>query len=173
MSLTLVYATPTIKSTNQADLQHLEGCQKNSILNPNEIRSIGGDDYWIVASKGNPILQRERFIKYLTHSWAKADNYSYSKTVSYSWSLSGNYEPSMISTLSFNFTRSQSKSHSIGTSIPADKNRYSKLGFAADYNKYSATMKYIDFLTARTIKTVHGVVIQEPTDDTYLLVVYK
>ncbi len=178
INLSLIYATPTIKSVPVDELNYLESYEENrnpqiGIEDHVGIKSISGDDYWIVASKSNPTLQRERFVKYLTSSWAKADNYNYSSTVGYSWSLSGNYEPAMFSALSFSFTTSLSKSHSIGTNIPADQNRYSRLGFAADYNRYYATMKYKDYWTTQTLKTVYGVVIQEPTEDTYLLVVYN
>ncbi len=76
-----------------------------------------------------------KFKQYMTGGWAKADNYTVTSSATVEWSHSGSLDLSLkkavVAHYSLNY--SQSTGGSIGTSIPADPSRYSKLGLFVKY----------------------------------------
>ncbi len=173
-NISVTYADSKHKSVELNELKYLENYEENNYsVYSNAVKTFRGNDYWIVVDKKYLGLEEQRFVKYLTSSWSKSEGYTYSDTVRYHWSLSGSYESSMFSALGLNFTASRSISHSVGSYIPANEKRNSKLGFAADYNRYRVKMEYKDFWSNKTLRTKSGVIVEEPTDETYLLVIYK
>ncbi|HIT00337.1 MAG TPA: hypothetical protein IAA59_08915 [Candidatus Faecaligallichristensenella faecipullorum] len=76
-----------------------------------------------------------KFKKYMTNAWAKADNYTVTSSTTVNWSHSGSLDLTLKKVVVAHYGLSYSKStqSSIGTSIPADPSKYSKLGLYVKY----------------------------------------
>ncbi len=115
---------------------------------------------------------KKGFVRYLTESWAKASQYVWSKSNSVEWEISGGADVSVSKAvaLKMGLSRSRTTSYGISVTIPAVKNKYSKLGFASDYTKFVYTHKRymndkLQFKKNTTLKT--------PKANSYLIVYYK
>lgn len=177
-------AVMVISSTSFAETIRTGSINEKDIINRlpvnhsldlhNTTRSnISGDDFWRV-SKSYDRKEKETFVKYLTRSWAKASSYTQSKQVSYSWSCSSSFSASAEDAISagLSFTKTRTESYSVAITVDADKRKYSKLGFFADYKVYDVEAQLIDFWLYTVIRTETGE-LWEPTSETYLNVVYK
>lgn len=114
----------------------------------------------------------KKFVKYLTGSWAYSDGYTWSKTNTTTVTGSGESTVSFAKEVAgkLGLSISRSTSYSVAVSIPADKSKMSKLGFASDYTKYIYDYKaYKD----GTLQTSSRDTYYAPQEDTYLLVYYK
>lgn len=114
----------------------------------------------------------KKFVKYLTGSWAYSDGYTWSKTNTTSVTGSGESTVEFAKQVAgkLGLSVSRSTSYSVAVSIPANKSKMSKLGFASDYTKYVYDYKqYKD----TTLITSSRDTYYAPEKDTYLLVYYK
>lgn len=118
-------------------------------------------------------LVQKKFVKYLIDSWSNSDHYDWSKNVTTSITGSGSATIDFAKKVAGNLGLSVSRtsSYAVSTSIPADPNRLSKLGFASDFTKfiydYKKTKNISDVITSSR-DTYYS-----PEKDTYLLVYYK
>ena len=83
----------------------------------------------------NTTIKKE-FVAYLTNSWAKASQYLVTESKAASWTYGGGVDLTIHNKVrvSFNLQRQLTNQSSIGTYITVDyPNRYSKLGFRADF----------------------------------------
>lgn len=114
----------------------------------------------------------KKFVRYLTGHWAKANSYSWTKSVSTSSSVSQNVGMSAKGISSnLGVSNTITSGFSVGTSIPANKNKYSKL---AHYNGYNKRYVRVRLWNTQGIKysdkkTNH----YAPRKDSYLQVVYE
>lgn len=121
-----------------------------------------------------PVLVQKKFVKYLTGAWAKSTGYSWSESTTVSATISAGAGVSAASASSnIGVSASQTKNYSITVNIAASSSKYSKLGLASNFNRYSvksamhqngklvpgATWKYGDLYS--------------PTKDQYLVVYYQ
>lgn len=114
----------------------------------------------------------KKFVKYLTQSWAPSDHYDWSKTVTTTITGSGSAAIDFAKKVAGNLglSVSRSTSYAVSTSVPADKNRLSKLGFASDYTKFVYDYKkYKDGKLTKSSRDSYNA----PEEDTYLVVYYK
>lgn len=108
----------------------------------------------------------------MTGSWAYSDGYTWSKTNTTSVTGSGESTVEFAKQVAgkLGLSVSRSTSYSVAVSIPANKSKMSKLGFASDYTKYVYDYKqYKD----TTLITSSRDTYYAPEKDTYLLVYYK
>ena len=115
----------------------------------------------------------QEFKKYLTASWAKAENYTWSKSNTVSYSVSGDiqkeFAKKIVAKVGLNL--SYTTTYSVAVTIPADSSKYSKLGFASDYTKVNFDYKVEHIMSGETTTTREYV--KCPGEDTYLIVYYK
>lgn len=113
----------------------------------------------------------EEFVEYLTNSWAKASEYTYGEGTSVSWQFSSDLTLSLAKKVKVKLGLSETitKTYSVAVKIPANPDRYSKLGQAADFHHQFLLKKaYLNGkLTAETEPDI-----MFPTDS-YLKVYYK
>lgn len=78
----------------------------------------------------------EEFVEYLTDNWAKAAEYTYGESRSVSWQVSTDITLSLARKVKAKLGLSETitKSYSVAVKIPANPDRYSKLGQAADFH---------------------------------------
>jgi hypothetical protein len=120
-------------------------------------------------------------VKYLTGSWAKAQSYTWSEAQTTSLTFSGNVtsEAKSIVKAQLGLAGGFTTTYSVAISVPADPTRYSKLAFASDY-----WQQYISYVRTVTYYTTYGgygsyseprvhTTYQEPTENTYLQVIYQ
>lgn len=114
----------------------------------------------------------KQFEKYLTESWAKASQYTWSKATTTNWTYGGNITKDIHEGVraTLNLSRSRTTSYNIGVTIPADSSRFSKLGYASDFFKQD--YKYELFVEGTVTQTETGY-IKTPTQDSYLIVYYQ
>lgn len=123
------------------------------------------------------ISKSKSIVEYLTTAWAKSDNYTVTKTDTYSASLtvtatSGTFTSSKIKEAGV--TGSISRSYSVGTSIPADPSKNSKLTVQVEKYKYSADLYYvITNGVGYTSESKQGSGYYYEPKDMYLVVVYQ
>ena len=113
----------------------------------------------------------ESFVRYLTATWSKASDYSYSEMQTASWQTEGNISVDILEeiTAALGFSKSISQSFSVSVTIPADETRYSKLGLASDF--YHQFFLKKTYLNGNLIDESEGSAMY-PTD-MYLKVYYK
>ncbi|MCL2864688.1 MAG: hypothetical protein FWE25_04000 [Lachnospiraceae bacterium] len=114
----------------------------------------------------------KRFVKYLTGSWAKAEDYSWSKSNSASWSISASATAEVANAVrtSLGLSASRTTTYSVTVKIPAIKTKYSKLGFANDY--FRQNYKYTMTVDGKQTQS-HTGYIDTPTKNSYLIVYYQ
>lgn len=115
----------------------------------------------------------KQFIRYLSSSWAKTDGYTWTQTNTASMSFSGSASLSFAQkvALQAGLSLSRSTSYSLGTHIPADASKYSKLGFASDMIRLMYRYKVYNAAGVCTTSTIDT--ITSPTVDSYLIVYYQ
>lgn len=76
-----------------------------------------------------------RFYAYLTDAWAKVSNYTVTQGKTVTWTHSGglDYDYKNIVVGHYQLSKSMSSESSVGSQIPADASRYSKLGLFVKY----------------------------------------
>lgn len=86
-----------------------------------------------IGSITNPI----KFKQYLTTAWAPASQYTVSQTVTQGSTVTGSITSEGLENLKlqYSYGKSTSTSDMIGTVIPADSKRYSKLGLKIKYKE--------------------------------------
>lgn len=117
-----------------------------------------------------------KITEYLTSDWAFSNNYKFttSKTFKSSWSISGSVEVKKAIDLTGGYTRSVSKGYTVSTSIPANKDRQSKLVRETKYDKYSVSVyKYRSNGYQSTKEEYIGKANIDSPDSTYIVVKYK
>lgn len=167
---------------------HIVGVNENGIsLSKNQSlfsakRSIGSvlwSNTWYDGEKitekaidtGRQFIKAE-FVKYLTSSWAKASGYNDSYSDTTEWTIGGTIEKTYAEEIrvACNLSATNSVSHTVGVTIPADSNRYSKLGFFNDYIKQN--YRFETWVGATRTRSINDY-IKCPTSDSYLKVVYR
>lgn len=101
-----------------------------------------GCGYGTTITKTSSSRVNAKHVRYLTGSWAKASQYTWSATVTVTASLTSNVGVS-ASTVSSSIgaTYSTAKAYSVTTVIPASASKYSKLALRADYTKYGVLVR--------------------------------
>ncbi|WP_430535096.1 hypothetical protein [Listeria rocourtiae] len=109
-----------------------------------QLQNMGAVSHSMV-SKSSTTYER-KFHSYLTTSWAKANKYTVSKSVTATSSVSANISTAGLKWLKANFSYNNTRTtkSSIGTTIPANSSKNSKLAFDVKYKKhtYDDTTKY-------------------------------
>lgn len=136
-------------------------------------------DNYIVTSKVKNGTARH-ITKYITANWAKASSYTLAKGESstYGLQIGGSADFAKAIKASGAFTASKTFTSTVSTTIPADSKRFSKLTYQCDYNRYSATVYKVpahnDNLPTQPANVLVGTdTVDEPTNVTYAIVVYK
>ncbi len=146
-----------------------------SYFMPQSNYTFEGVTYNIMAN-GDARVNKE-FVKYLTDSWALANNYTWSKTTTVSWTFGGDVTFGEKVKTKLGLSTSRSTSHTTGTSIPADPTKFSKLAYGSDYfiQNYTvnADIKDSNGKITRTITGYERGYVKTPTSDTYIYPVYK
>jgi hypothetical protein len=141
---------------------------------------MSANAYFEVKALGARYQNSKAFIRYLTESWAKADNYNWSvsQSVGLTFTTSISIDAAKAIQAEFGLESGYTASYSVGISIPADSSRFSKLALRMDLMQ-----QYVQF--QRTVYScVAGVCSQfkdpwvnttyvEPTKNTYLTVEYQ
>ncbi|MBC1513677.1 hypothetical protein HCA78_15515 [Listeria booriae] len=133
-----------------------------------------------MTSKSNTWYER-KFHSYLTSSWAKASKYKVSKSVTATSSVNVSISPAGIKWLKANFSYNNTRTTktSVGTTVPADSKRNSKLAFDVRYKKhtYDETTKYKFYETNTNKYSYQTKVIKNSTAtvpvDSYIYVKYQ
>lgn len=131
--------------------------------------------YYILKNKKYK-SKKKYIVAYLTNAWAKAKEYTVSKTKSYTGTLSvepisGTFTKSIIK--SVGITASKTKSYSVGTTISANSSKYSKLIVQVEKYKYYADVyNVIDYGYSKSTSKKGSGYYYEPKD-LYLIVKYK
>jgi len=135
-------------------------------------------DQYIVKNK--TYQKQVRYItKYITPNWSKASSYSLQKgeSTTYGLNISGSKDFKAGIKASGSFTASKTFSSRVTTTIPADPNRYSKLTYQCDYDRYYCDLYKIpahnDNIPQPPTQYVGSDYVDEPTDATYAIVVYQ
>lgn len=143
---------------------------EGELSDPEHVSNINA--YWAINVLSGPTKVKKR-VKYLTGSWAKANSYTWSKTVSASSTRSSEVGLSAKSIAAkLGVSNTVTTSYSVAVTIPANKLKFSKLGFYSDFNKRRLRVRKINEFTAGVEsdkKTDHFA----PRKDTYLQVVYQ
>ena len=115
----------------------------------------------------------QKFVKYLTSSWAKAQSYTWSKANTTSFTINGqvNKEFAKKIVAAMGLSLSHSTTYTVAITIPADASRFSKLGFASDYTRVSFDYKVENIMGGGETTTRES--IDCPEDETYLIVYYQ
>lgn len=120
--------------------------------------------------------------KYITPNWSKASSYALVKgeSTTYSIQIGGSNDFKAGIKASGSFTWSKTFSSTVTTTIPADSSRYSKLTYQCDYARYWTTVEkrpaYDDIAGTKPAPPFEFVgtdLVDEPTDETYAIVVYQ
>lgn len=134
------------------------------------------EHYYIIKNKSYTGLTRQ-INTYLTTIWGKIAEYTVEKSSTKQISLtvtptSGSFLASLVgSTGEFNV--SYSKTFAVGSVIPADPSRYSKLAIEAEYKNYTGDLYYvIDFGTTQSESYTGSGKVKEPTD-LYFKIIYQ
>ncbi|WP_430789218.1 hypothetical protein VBD025_03150 [Virgibacillus flavescens] len=159
-----------VEFLEQGESVKLEGelSTPESVIEPDCIACV---DHQIRISTVSGPTTTKRFVRYLTGSWAKSNNYTWSKTQSASSTLSANVGVSSKTvSSSLGVSNTVTTSYSVSISIPANSSYYSKLAFYSDYNKrYIKVGQYTGGKLLSTKYANH----YAPRKDTYLQVVYQ
>jgi len=117
--------------------------------------------------------------KYITPNWSPASSYTLAKgeSTTYGLQIGGSKDFAKGIKASLSFTASKSFTATVSTAIPADSSRFSKLTYQCDYKRYNATLWKVARHNAEipdpaAVKIGRDIV-DEPTDDTYVIVVYQ
>ncbi|AXM89422.1 hypothetical protein CI793_07315 [Anoxybacillus ayderensis] len=132
---------------------------------------VCGDATYKVTKISGPSLVTEKFQTYLTSAWAYSDRYVWTETTTTTLQITGGATFDITEAIKnqLNLSWSKSKSYSVAIQIPADKNKYSKLGLFGDFNKYY--VKVVKDKFGQETISYHDA--YEPTSTHYLKVVYK
>ncbi|MGK9252164.1 MULTISPECIES: hypothetical protein [Paenibacillus] len=136
--------------------------------------------YWDMNALGPKYYNSKYLIRYLSDSWSNASSYTWTKTntASLSFSTSVTADATDAIKAQFGLTAQVSQTYALGTTIPADSNKLSKLTFAADvYTQSINYQKQYQVCTTICSEIIYGpweyTTYIEPTPQTYLLVSYK
>lgn len=143
-------------------------------------RSGGAYVEYDVVQEGPKFLDECVFVRYLTDSWANSDGYDWIETnqVTLGWSGSISTECRNAIVAELGLAGSVSTSYSVNTHIPADPNRPNKLAYGSDFIVQSVScQKTAHIVYSGGTNTIvydreYGTY-KEPTEDTYLYIVYK
>lgn len=131
---------------------------------------------YLVQRLGRTENVRRAFVRYLTPAWAKASNYTWSRTTTVTAGLNASVGASsrfVSSSLGFAYSRTQS--WGIAIQVPAKSNRFSKLALRSDFKRTAVRVRAID--RARFKPTLYGkwrgATHMAPGSNQYLAVVYK
>lgn len=171
-NVSITVLASTVGSIDRKDIQYID---TGSLIGE---KTIGITPYGgisvplVVCTVQSTSTVYEKFVKYLTASWAKASNYTWSTSVATSYSISGSYTASVKNAIEAQVvsTFSYTTNYGVGIDIPADPSRYSKLGFFSDYKRSYVETNSTDYYTKITTTTYNYV--YEPKTNTYLNVVY-
>ncbi len=157
----------------------------NTIINQNNMaRKVGNGTYLfslqniytrrITNVYENGYSEPKLLYKMLSGAWAKRSEYTESQTYSVEWNKSANISADIAKNvqLQFGLSKSVSVGYDIGSVIPADPTRYSKLALYADYYDYYLKCVEINANATEIYNTYYGDVLF-PTGDCYFEVVYQ
>ncbi|WP_026895113.1 hypothetical protein [Clostridiisalibacter paucivorans] len=122
-------------------------------------------------STGENLIKKE-LVKYLTGSWAYANEYAWKEDNTATWTYGGGAEYSIADKvrLSLGLSRSVTTSYGTEIKIPAESGKLSKLGFASDFFEQNY---YYEFKVNGTVDKSYNGYTKTPTEDSYLFVYYK
>lgn len=114
----------------------------------------------------------QEFVKYLTSAWAKAEEYTYDEKCTVKTTYTGNLQLKITKKVVLNLGLSyeNTEDFSVGITLSADPNKYSKLALSTDY--FIQNYWYTESVDG-TITDSFGGKIKIPEDDLYIDVVYK
>lgn len=159
-------STKTIVTTDELNKRQISACL------------IESSKYYKLEKKKYINTQTTR-LTYLTNAWAKASQYvtqdtkTKTSTIGVSVSSGEFLKSKVIGALGANFNSSVSESFSVGTYLPANSKKLSKLAVYQKRKKYSGTLYYVVDYGVYNKKTKKGTgYVYEPVD-LYLTVEYK
>ena len=129
------------------------------------------------VTQNSSTLQQNVLLKYFTNSWAQASSYTVTHNESWSYTFSGGITAgdAAVAKVQLGFSATCSSGYSIGTVIPADSQRDSKLVFRADRYKRNVTVKVTRRNGAHVNTVTRNGIIYTPRGDnyTYIRVLYR
>lgn len=116
----------------------------------------------------------KNFIQYVSSVWAKRSQYTETSTYTVSWTRSASITLDIAEGVKaqYGLSKSVSGSLGIGSVIPADSTRYSKLALYAKFHDYYLKCIESDIESTTIYNTYYGDVLL-PTGDLYFDVVYQ
>lgn len=122
-----------------------------------------------ITATGDSLI-KERYVRDLTTSWAKASQYTWTKSQTVSWTVNGDATWGETVKLKLGLSASRTTSYGVGVTIPADSTRDSKLVFKSDF--FRQDYRYTMVVDGETTQNTVGWT-ESPTADSYLRVQYK
>ncbi|BBI34604.1 hypothetical protein [Cohnella abietis] len=147
---------------------------------PNIISPFASGETIETSALGAKYVDSKAFIRFLSSSWSKADKYNWTESQSYSLSFTTSVATDVAKAIKANFglAGSYTSTYSVGTSIPADQTKFSKLSYNMDLNKQY--VKYRKKLVTCNVAscwesytTWTETTYIEPTANSYLIVNYQ
>lgn len=141
------------------------------ILYEREFRRQNSTYRYLATDQGNYMAYKQ-FVKYLTKSWLQNEQYTIEETYTVSAQIQSDIVAEVTDgiTLSIGASMTSETSTTIGATIPADKNRFSKLALCADFFvqefRYQYFMDDITIVDSPNCRNMYPV-------NSYIIVAYQ